>query len=129
MILVTTVWHTGTHSLVDWLNVEPQEIRWLHCCNEAVELAKSGNYKVVTTYRDPAETALSWAKRGNFPSDVWREQWTAYKDIYPLAEVIPVTELRQRLNRHPDKPGSDPPKEDIEFALDCIKTLPLRFSG
>jgi len=131
MILVTTVWHTGTHSLVDMLGVPTKELKWLHCCDEALKLAKSGNCdRVVTTFREPADTALSWAKR-KFPfrSRQWREQWAAYSKIVPYAEVYPVDTLDQRLNSDLRVPSCAPPKEDIDFAESCIKALPLRLSA
>lgn len=129
MILVSTVWHSGTHSLVDWLDVEPQEIKWLHCCPEAVQLAQSDDYRCITTYRNPRDIAISWARRGDFRPDVWREQWSSYRDIIPFAEVIPVTRFEKRLGSYDKQGDFKPPESEIEFAFECIKNLPLDCSG
>jgi hypothetical protein len=96
-----------------------REIKWIHCCPEAVKLAKSGDYeRVLTTYRDPEQVALSWAKRRfPFKTKVWRAQWLSYIDILPYAEVIPVSGLNARLNSDLRAPCCVPPREDIEFAL------------
>lgn len=117
MILLTTVWHTGTHSLRAQL---PGEVKWLHCCQEAVELALGGDYETLTTYRDPRETALSWLRRSNtIPSDVWREQWRAWDQISRVARVYRMSELETRLASYDTDPAGHPLDADIEYALDC----------
>lgn len=106
MILVTTVWHSGTHSLMATLD----DYFMQHCCPAAVERAKSGEYsQVLTTYRDPKRVAASWANRGRINDqrwdEKWRIQWTCYGLIRPHAEVVPVDVLAGRENSVEDRTG------------------------
>ena len=104
------------------LGIPSEEMKWLHCCPEAAELAKSGQFeRVITTYRDPVDVADSWCKRRAFRADIWREQWTAYAEIVPLADVYPVESLDRRLACHPEEPKESPPWDEILFAIEKSK--------
>jgi len=106
LILVSTVWHTGTHSLVKhrwgdahgaYLN---DEIRWLHCIESVKDLLPVTT-KAVTTYRQPERVAAAWINRNKkqpcFSSSNetgWMEQWRIWaKIIVPMAEVVSVNDL------------------------------------
>jgi hypothetical protein len=124
LILVSTVWHSGTHSLVSMLGIPNEEMKWLHCCREAVELAESGQFeRVITTYRDPVDVGISWCKRGEFRPDIWREQWTAYNQIVPHAVVYSVESLDRKLNSHPYEAETYPPVAEILFAIEKSRNV------
>lgn len=106
MILVSTVWHSGTHSLVESLE---GEAIWVHCSPEAIEMAKSGGYEVYTTDRNPYRVAASWYNRGRWGRKTWetrwRSQWESYRDIRKFATIVPIDEIPERLNDHADTEG------------------------
>lgn len=132
MIYVTTVWHSGTHSLIKHLGLEPalKDKTWiqLHCNWKMVEVAESGEGEIYTTWRDPREVAESWCKRKNpFPTDKWRLQWDAYAKIAPRSIVIPVTELGHCLNSDPRAATCIAPELDIEYAYLTVEDQRAKF--
>lgn len=108
MLIISTIWHTGTNSLIDMLGLDPalKTIEWdqIHCSAETVELAKE--HEVHTTYRDPFEVAVSWANRGlvhRAPGRIdmrWYHQWRYWG--MTKAVVHAMDELPKRLNSEPD---------------------------
>lgn len=133
MILITTVFHSGTHSLIKDLALPAGEWIDKHCCPKAVEMAQSGRYEVHTTYRDPYRVAASWLNRDRLKdADYWFRQWGAYSQIVPMATVHkPVSRentfsdvlgLHEALDRGDmDYYFKHVPKEWIDFVL----TLPV----
>lgn len=103
--LVSTVWHSGTHSLIEDLGGG----ELLHCSPDALHKAKSGDYEVWTTWRDPHRVAASWFNRGRWGSRQWerrwRSQWECYHKIKHYATVVPVEALAVRRNEKPDNTG------------------------
>ena len=109
MILVSTIWHTGTHNLVNhkWGNGALQNIAWMHCVEGVRDfLHLSG---IVTTYRQPERVAASWINRDKFTpklkaKDLWREQWKIWADIIvPKAQVISVNDLPTKVTMCNDR--------------------------
>ena len=87
-----------------------------HCSEEAVLLAQSGDYRVLTTYRHPEDVAESWRKRRyGWDTKQWREQWKCYADIVPLAEVFRTEDLPYHLGveENPLPPRPPHPLDDI----------------
>ena len=118
--IVTTVRHTGTHSIKEQF---PDYYHW-HCNPEALNLIKStlGNSNVITTYRDPLRVAASWYNRAQLPVGTkdyqsphnagcvfsWKEAWFHYGEILkliPKENIFPMESLKHKLYTHPDKQG------------------------
>jgi len=133
VILLTTVKHSGTHSLLEVLGKDNVELR--HCCPGIFEDIEQWD-SIATTYRDPYRIAASWANRGFFKPDyplgrTWYVQWENWHKVKPLATVYPVDEIGHRLNSsedvlrvHQALDDGDMnhfyryvPKEAIEYAL------------
>ena len=130
-ILVSTVWHSGTNSLINQLGFDPKQyqdkdekngLKVFHCCDDATTLAKSGKYNVYTTQRSPADVGKSWGKRRNrFRDDVWKTQWENYVKILPLATVVPVEEMSERLNASNESSRFTVPQESIDWAVELLE--------
>ena len=109
MYLISTIEHSGTHSLIKTLGLEgvPAE----HCRPEVVEWAKSGKYEVITAYRNPYSVAASWHNRKLFPlgweSEIeWVEQWECWLEIAKVATIYKTEDLPVKLNQwHKDTHG------------------------
>jgi len=106
VILVSTVWHSGTHSLQKQLG--ESELR--HCCPEIFDdLDKYDS--IATTYRDPLRVAASWGNRDRFINHehylkrTWYRQWECWHQIKEIATVYPVGVLGERINIFEDKKG------------------------
>lgn len=123
-VLVSTVWHTGTRSLIRTLGGPCYEIKRLHCSTEAVRHAQYYEYdRVVTTYRDPLETAKSWARRApHWRYDKWRYQWDCYLKILPFAEVIKIEDLDCTVGDDDDKPyNGTPPASEVDYVYKLLE--------
>lgn len=135
MILLSTIWHTGTHSAAhhffgDWQEkLRTGELVWIHCSPLALEMANRvdntgvPSVKVLTTYRDPVKVAQSWARRGSFSVDTWCEQWDMWGQIIPKAEVHSVDELSVRHASHPNKGNFEVPDGVVEHAQDIVNRV------
>jgi len=142
MILVTTVWHSGTHSLVKDMGLDDKDkqVTWdmMHCCDSMVDASSDNEMHI--TIRDPFHVAMSWANRGRIGlSDridrKWYLQWRCLSEIAPVATIHPVEELGVRLHSHSDELGlyeayhkqdfdkiyDHIPREMIDYALECVK--------
>lgn len=115
MILVTTIWHTGTHSLLETFEDHARrkqagEIIQCHCNGYAIRHADFAD-EIVMTYRNPLRTAASWINRGRLPKAgfqidrTWREHWRIWAELIPRARVVSVNDLGHRLNTHGDTKG------------------------
>lgn len=148
MILVTTIWHTGTHSLMETFEDHERrkqsgEIRQVHCNSEALKLIDRAD-EIVMTYRSPMRVAASWVNRGRLPKApfqrdrTWNEQWRIYAEIAPrAARIVSVDDLGYRLNTTPDTYGLHAmlsagdiglffayvPRQIIEFSYDRIRGI------
>ena len=131
MILITTVRHTGTHSLMAELNVDhsKRSTEWdqFHCDLRIFELIKSGKFSEVhTTYRDPVEVAVSWLKRAKTPKvgdntrNSWSAQWLAWSEITHYARVHHMHELSEKLNSIEKDTDLSIPPGWIEHAEACV---------
>jgi hypothetical protein len=103
-ILLTTVWHSGTHTAADMLK-DQGRVSASHCNPAAVRQALSGNYRVITTYRDPLRIAASWRNRGRFITypNTWFEQWECWAQIVPIAEIVHMSDLGKKLGSYHDR--------------------------
>jgi len=106
LIFITTVWHSGTHSLIDHIGKPYEQI---HSSFEALEVVKKGDHEAWTTYRDPHRVAASWLNRGRWGADIWLnrwyDQWKYYHLIRPYAHCIPVEDLNCKVSTSDDKTG------------------------
>ena len=126
MQLLTTIWHTGTHSAAahffgDWQEkIRNNELIWRHCDSLDIDADK-----IITLYRDPRRVAESWSKRGLFPGrlDTWEQQWEIWAGLVPVAEVHSVSELPLRLASHPNKASSIIPNDIIEYAYERVERV------
>lgn len=141
-LLISTVYHTGTHSLVDHLGLDPKEKQrswdWIHCCQDVID--KADQYDIHTTFRDPYEVAISWANRRDITQGErkWREQWRCWAELVPIATIYPVEDLPPRLSSVKDPSGlyemlrngdmdayhRKIPFNFVEIALKYIQTVP-----
>ena len=106
--------------------LEGYDVIRVHLVPFGLKKAKSGQYRVVTTYRNPEDVADSWARRNHeWKSDKWREQWEAWAEVVPLAErVYRYEDLTQHLGiLDPIRTLHEvtPPKEDIIFAKNICR--------
>ena len=112
MILLSTIWHTGTHSLQTQLRKEGFEVKQLHCCEDALRLSRE--METYTTYRDPYEVAAAWIVRSKLPKwlSEWERQWTHYHQIKHNATVINLDDLRFHENHFEGGKRADKKKID-----------------
>ncbi len=78
-----------------------RQARQIHCGPEAVEMALSGEFDVITTYREPWKVKRSWINNQRDFSE-WRKQWAAYRIIRPLAKVYQMSDLTYHENAYID---------------------------
>ena len=105
-LFVSTIWHTGSHSVVEMLKEEdPGRRVVLHHCNKTAEaIARGGEHEVITTFRDPYRIAASWINRDRlktYPRE-WHTQWDHWSRIAPLAKIYRTDSLTKKLNTHKD---------------------------
>jgi len=121
-MFLVTVRHTGTTSLKN----QYPECEHRHCDETALKRIRAGE-PTLTTYRDPAEVADSWKRRGWFEhkkfKDMWWSQWNYYDAITRLenVEVVPVESLDLHLNHieGADHPGKFLNESILEHAYTC----------
>lgn len=112
MVFLSTVWHSGTHSLkVAIEKAGEKDIYWQHCDTSAVPKCQMPIYRwVATTLRDPYRVAASWYNRGEFPdlcpSGDWLEQWKCWGEIalFDKTRVFNLSSLA-KANSSPDVYG------------------------
>lgn len=104
--LITTIWHSGTHSLARVLDAYGVDDTWVHCGEQALTMAKSGDYDVYTTTRDPLMILASWINRDHPLKEknwveTWKDQWLYYFLIKPYAKIYNTEKLPVIENKIP----------------------------
>ena len=101
--MLSTVWHSGTHSAKAELRKKGIEAYMIHCCWDALmKLETDPRFTgIVSTRRDPLRVAASWANRGEAIDYRWFEQWGVWSEMIKKhdVEIIKPTE---RLNTSDD---------------------------
>ena len=134
MQLLSTIWHTGTHSAAahffgDWQEkIRNNELIWRHCEPDVFDIHAK---RIITMYRDPRRVAESWARRGLFKNagfrprhvKTWEQQWEIWAGLVPIAEVHSVSELPIRLASHPNRENSIIPEGIIEYADERVERV------
>lgn len=131
---LSTVWHTGTHTLAHELGYA--KLEWHHCDANALDKLKGerSHCSAWTTYRDPLRVAASWFNRYGWnesTNQMWLDQWKAYREIKKLCHIVDIRDLPV-MNSHKDKQAHKLldsgnmtafyrliPQQSIEFAQDC----------
>ena len=96
-----TVAHTGTqywrkHHFGElgerWVDVgQPGDLAFAHCNLRHEAAIAAFNGEIVTTWRDPLKTAVSWYARGKFDRGYqqWRDAWRIWREhVRPRASVV-----------------------------------------
>lgn len=116
MILLTSIWHCGTHSRLEEIpdharKLQSGEVIQCHCNTDALKHAEKAD-QILMTFRNPYRVAASWVNRGRLPklphqrNRTWCEQWRIWAELVPRAhEVRSVDDLKHRLNTHVDEHG------------------------
>ena len=129
-ILLTTIHRSFTHSVFAMLQEEHRDdtVTRIHVWPKGILAAKTGEYRIITTFRHPYNVAESWANRSSaWRSGLWREQWKAWAEIVPMAEKIyKVDDLDRKLGAFGYGVGRKAkiPEVDIKYARDiCIEVM------
>ena len=134
-VLLSTVHHTGTHTLNKALTQVSGSVNWTHCGRQAVKLAKSGKFDyIATTLRDPYDVALSWLKkRPAIKESLWREQWECWGEIAVLPDTR-IFIMPGQMEQHGIKiegwyhhdtrdPNGEPPIELVDYAKKIVAEI------
>lgn len=127
-ILLTTVHRSFTHSVHAMLQEELGDVYRMHTWPNGIVMARTGNYRVITTYRDPRDVAATWAKRSqHWRSGLWRAQWEAWAEIVPTAErIYRLEDLDRKLGsmgQYEHHRKTKPLEADIRYAEDICKEV------
>jgi hypothetical protein len=122
-ILIATVMNTGTHSAKKWAEeIYPEKrIVSAHCSVETLDRCRSGEYFVVSTYRDPVETLYSWLKRTEITHllNKLKFAWSNYiRTLRYVDFMIAIENLKYKENSYQDAPARDElTEEELAAAL------------
>ena len=116
--MIATVPHSGTCSLRAYFDAKYKEgftKHQEHCNEKMLELAKSGEYEVYTTWRSPYRVAASFGNRekiyptwpnGGANIKDWIEWWKYWSLMQPyVTKVFDMDDLTGQVNSMTDKHG------------------------
>ena len=111
-IMIATVPHSGTCSLRAHLDAKYKEgftKHQEHCSKKMLELAKSGDYEVYTTWRSPYRVAASFGNRQKIEVthiNAWIDWWKYWSLMQPyVTKVFDMDDLTEQTNSMTDKHG------------------------
>lgn len=115
MILLATVWHTGTQYVMQHLLQGAVQIHCNHPNLWPTIEENDGGLEIYTTVRDPFLVAASWGNQYPSPAEVeqeWFGQWDDWGRIMAMGpDVFDVAEFDQ------PKVGSKPDRKNLHHHL------------